>query len=299
MGKFSTWSHDVNMGYLESYEPSQTPEETAADIARELTYPTYLAKGANYNLGVQCLSEGADSSMTIPDGHPALHSYMQAFGSHQALTVEVRVPDTEEDYVHYVVAHEPIQNPDSWVPLSWENNQRQIVTVKRHPEEIFTGEQAVPVFRDYIINNQLPPAHLLRRITVQSGSRPARDADAVVQPRSLASPVIPGKRLFNTWTVSRGFGYHPYFMNPQTPEEIANKITQDLSSPLFLAEDSNYAFGVEQLPEGINFPEDIPPERPVQTYIQVGGSYEAMSLEIRVVSFSPPWGFLPVHHRCR
>ena len=55
MGKFSTWSHDVNMGYLESYEPSQTPEETAADIARELTYPTYLAKGANYNLGVQCL----------------------------------------------------------------------------------------------------------------------------------------------------------------------------------------------------------------------------------------------------
>ena len=35
-----------------------------------------------------------------------------------------------------------------------------------HPEEVFTGEQAAPVFRAYIEDGVLPPAELLRRLDI-------------------------------------------------------------------------------------------------------------------------------------
>ncbi|WP_233188119.1 hypothetical protein [Actinomyces qiguomingii] len=49
---------------------------------------------------------------------------------------------------------------------SWDNGSPEPYTIDLHPEEIFTGEQAVPVFRDYIINGQLPEPQLLRTIDV-------------------------------------------------------------------------------------------------------------------------------------
>lgn len=92
--------------------------------------------------------------------------YMQAAGSNRAMTIEARVPDADGSYMHYVVAREPVVDPDWWVPLSWDNGSSELYTIRLHPEEVFTGEQAVPVFRDYIINGQLPGPELLRPIDV-------------------------------------------------------------------------------------------------------------------------------------
>ncbi|WP_244936753.1 NTP pyrophosphohydrolase [Actinomyces qiguomingii] len=82
------------------------------------------------------------------------------------MTIEARVPDPDGSYVHYVLEREPVADPDRWMPLSWDNGSPEPYTIDLHPEEIFTGEQAVPVFRDYIINGQLPEPQLLRTIDV-------------------------------------------------------------------------------------------------------------------------------------
>ena len=39
-------------------------------------------------------------------------------------------------------------------------------TTRLHPEEILTGEQAVPFFRDYVLDGALPSPELLRRVRV-------------------------------------------------------------------------------------------------------------------------------------
>lgn len=282
MKRFSIWSASTKNGPLALFSTPQTPKGIFEEISRDLTYPKYFRPGAIFACAIKPLPEGIRFPDDLPASHPEQHSYMQASGSSHALTIEVRVPDEKEGYAHYVVAREPIRDPDAWVSLSWENDKTQIVTVKRHPEEIFTGQQATPVFGDYIINNHLPPAHLLRRITVPPGSWPGLEQGAITQPRSLVTHVPPGQRRFTTWTASKGVGIRRSFMNPQTPQEIADKVIQDLNNPTFLSDTRHFAFGVDQLPEGINFPEDMPPDPPEQYYIQAGGSHQAMALEIRV-----------------
>ena len=82
------------------------------------------------------------------------------------MTVDVRVPDPVSGYAHYVVAREPVKDPDAWVPLSWNNGGDEPFTTHVHPEEVFTGEQAAPVFRDYIVGGTLPPPELLRPLDI-------------------------------------------------------------------------------------------------------------------------------------
>ena len=46
------------------------------------------------------------------------------------------------------------------------DNESWADQVHGHPEEVFTGQQAVPVFRTYILTGQTPPPTLLRRINI-------------------------------------------------------------------------------------------------------------------------------------
>ncbi|WP_244542711.1 NTP pyrophosphohydrolase [Actinomyces glycerinitolerans] len=137
----------------------------ADDIAHDLTYPTFLTGGPRFALGVWELPDGKDIRQ-VPDDDPSRGYYMQAAGSNRALTIEARVPDPDGGYIHYVLAREPVADPDRWVPLSWDNGSPELYTIHLHPEEIFTGQQAVPVFRDYIINARLPDPQLLRVIDI-------------------------------------------------------------------------------------------------------------------------------------
>ena len=90
---------------------------------------------------------------------------MQVGGRCTALTLEIRVAD-EEGHVHYTVAREPVRDPEAWAELSWTIGEESTYTTRLHPEEILTGEQAVPFFRDYVLHGVLPSPELLRPIDV-------------------------------------------------------------------------------------------------------------------------------------
>ncbi|TFH50738.1 NTP pyrophosphohydrolase [Actinomyces viscosus] len=82
------------------------------------------------------------------------------------MTVEVRVSDGGDSYTHYAVAREPVADPEAWATVSWDDGGPEPFRIQVHPEEVFTGEQAVPVFRAYIEDGALPPVELLRRLDV-------------------------------------------------------------------------------------------------------------------------------------
>ena len=82
------------------------------------------------------------------------------------MTIEIRVTHEDDSYEQYAVAREPVTDPEAWVTVSWDNGGPEPFTIQVHPEEVFTGEQAAPVFRTYIEDETLPSAELLRRIDV-------------------------------------------------------------------------------------------------------------------------------------
>ena len=165
MRKLVTWTNDTEFGYSEQYEVRQTPERIADEMSRWLTAPRFLTGKDCFALGVWALPEGARDPWDVPEAEQS-NFYMQAAGSNRGMTIEVRVPDPVSGYAHYVVAREPVKDPDAWVPLSWNNGGDKPFTTHVHPEEVFTGQQAVPVFRTYILTGQTPPPTLLRRINI-------------------------------------------------------------------------------------------------------------------------------------
>ena len=141
----------------------QTPEEFADDIARTLTSPLYL-NGANvFAIVVWALPEGVRHIDDVPRSSPARATYFQCGGSTEAMTIEIRVTH-DDSYEHYAVAREPVTDPKAWTTMSWDNGGPEPFTIQVHPEEVFTGEQAVPVLRAYIEDAALPPADLLRHV---------------------------------------------------------------------------------------------------------------------------------------
>ena len=82
------------------------------------------------------------------------------------MTIEIRITHEDGSYEQYAVAREPVTDPTAWTTVSWDNGGPEPFTIQVHPEEVFTGEQAAPVFRAYIEHDALPPAELLRRIDV-------------------------------------------------------------------------------------------------------------------------------------
>ena len=165
MRRLATWTVDSKTGRSEDFILPQTPEKIADMTSRHLTYPTFLDGRGYFSLGVWALPEGARDPWDVPEAEQS-NFYMQAAGSNRGMTIEVRVPDPVSGYAHYVVAREPVKDPDAWVPLSWNNGGDEPFTTHVHPEEVFTGQQAVPVFRAYILTGQAPPPTLLRRINI-------------------------------------------------------------------------------------------------------------------------------------
>ena len=165
MRRLATWTVDSKIGYSEGFVLPQTPEKIADEMSRWLTAPRFLTGEKRFAMGVWALPEGCDFPDDLPEAEQS-NFYMQAAGSNQGMTIEVRVPDPVSGYAHYVVAREPVKDPDAWVPLSWNNGGDEPFTTHVHPEEVFTGQQAVPVFRTYILTGQTPPPTHLRRINI-------------------------------------------------------------------------------------------------------------------------------------
>lgn len=138
----------------------QTPQFVADQVEGYLRDPGFLDGGDCFALIVTAAPEGKD-----PEEAPGVN-YIQSAGSYEALTVEIRVTEEDGSYIHYAVAREAIADPDRWTKVSWDAGGNTPASVDLHPEEVFTGEQAAPVYRAYIERGELPPAHLLREIDV-------------------------------------------------------------------------------------------------------------------------------------
>ena len=135
-------------------------------MARSLTSPNFLDGKCVFSIVVWGLPEGVRHVDDVPRSSPARATYIQRGGSTEAMTIEIRVTHEDGSYEQYAVAREPVTDPEAWTTVSWDNGGPEPFTIQVHPEEVFTGEQAAPVFRAYIEDETLPSAELLRQIDV-------------------------------------------------------------------------------------------------------------------------------------
>ena len=89
-------------------------------------------------------------------------------------------------------------------------------------------------------------------------------------------------RYFAEYIVGRN-GPIDVFLQPQTPQLIADEVARKLTSPAYLDGARHFAVVVWALPEGTSHIDEVPESSPARaTFIQCGGSAAAMSIEIRV-----------------
>lgn len=152
-------------GASSTYSPQDTPKTFADDFERSLTSPRLLDGKYVFSLIAWAGPDGVEPDDVRKNSYHR-GNYMQCGGSTAAMTVEVRVTHPNKSFEHYVVAREPVRDPEVWTTISWDNGGEEPFVVRLHPEEVFTGEQAAKVFRDYIERDQLPPDELLRRVYI-------------------------------------------------------------------------------------------------------------------------------------
>ena len=165
MKRFATSVLHADVGEVEQFSLPQTPQSIADDVCKSLTAPRYFDGSRRFAMVVWALPEGAAYPEDVPEGHPARSTYIQCAGSTRAMTIEIRLTHQDGSYQHWVVAREPVADPDKWVSIEWEGPLGSFA-IHVHPEEVFTGEQAVPVFHDYIVGGTLPPPELLRPLDI-------------------------------------------------------------------------------------------------------------------------------------
>ena len=153
-------------GPIDVFLQPQTPRLVADEVARKLTSPAYLDGARHFAIVVWALPAGMTHIDEVPESSPAWATFIQCGGSAAAMSVEIRVTHEDDSYEHYAVAREPVADPGAWTTITWDNGGPEPFSLRLHPEEVFTGEQAAPVFRAYIEDGTLPPAQLLRRLDV-------------------------------------------------------------------------------------------------------------------------------------
>ena len=156
----------AGIGEVERFDASQEPGAFADWVRATLESPRRFDGSRRYALILWALPPGAGDPGDVPLDHYSRRNYIQCGGSAEAMTVEIRVTGADGAYEHYRVAREPVRDPGAWVEVEWDFGGGEPFTAELHPEEVFTGCQASPVFHDYIVNGGLPPAELLRRLDV-------------------------------------------------------------------------------------------------------------------------------------
>ncbi|WP_371177041.1 NTP pyrophosphohydrolase [Buchananella felis] len=148
-------------GTIGSYSLQYTPKSFADDFELDLKSRHFNGK----RIFAMLVWAGPDDMEPDEVRKNSYHrdNYMQCAGSNAAMTVEVRVTHPDRSFEHYVVAREPVRDPNAWTTITWDNGSPELCVWRLHQEEVFTGEQAAKVFRDYIEHDQLPPKELLRR----------------------------------------------------------------------------------------------------------------------------------------
>ena len=159
-----------NIGYFERFLQPQTPEQVAQKVSQAIADPTALDGNRCFSICVWALPDGIAHPKNVPKDSLADGYYMQCAGSNTGMTIEVRVPDpgnqtAQYPYIHYVIAREPVADKERFVPLTWQRDG-ELFTIRIHPEEVFTGEQAGHIFTDYITKGSIPSESVLRKIDI-------------------------------------------------------------------------------------------------------------------------------------
>jgi hypothetical protein len=86
-------------------------------------------------------------------------SYLQAGGTAEKMSVELRRREDDGEYRFFIVG----RDHDLSEPLT-ETIDVQAAHEPRHPSELFTADQAVPVFMHYVDHQTVPDGYTLRLI---------------------------------------------------------------------------------------------------------------------------------------
>ncbi|WP_296137108.1 hypothetical protein [uncultured Tessaracoccus sp.] len=95
----------------------------------------------------------ADEEFSHPD---FLTDYLQCAGTAERLTVELRTTHPDGTHTHWTLGHAtPTGTANE--PIHWNGN-----TTTVHPQEVWTAEQAAPLFEQYATHRTIPD-HVHRR----------------------------------------------------------------------------------------------------------------------------------------
>ena len=166
MRRFARTDLLAEAGPVEEFSAESAPEAVADGITEVLTAPRCFDCSHMYAMVVWELPPGAERPEDVAADDPARSTYIQCAGSTGVMTVEIRVTGQDGSYKHYVVAREPVADPESWMGIEWDTGEGGPAAVRVHPEEVFTGEQAAPVFRAYVVDGRLPAPELLRPLDI-------------------------------------------------------------------------------------------------------------------------------------
>ena len=166
MRRFARTDLLAEAGPVEEFSAESTPEAVADGITEVLTAPRCFDGSHMYAMVVWELPSGAERPEDVAADDPARSTYIQCAGSTRAMAIEIRLTHPDGSYQHWAVAREPVADPGKWVDIEWDTSADQPSTTRVHPEEVFTGEQAAPVFRDYITGGTLPDPALLRPLDI-------------------------------------------------------------------------------------------------------------------------------------
>ena len=147
MRRFARTDLLAEAGPVEEFSAESTPEAVADGITEVLTAPRCFDGSHMYAMVVWGLPSGAERPEDVAADDPARSTYIQCAGSTRAMTIEIRLTE-------------------SWMGIEWDTGEGGPAAVRVHPEEVFTGEQAAPVFRAYVVDGCLPAPELLRPLDI-------------------------------------------------------------------------------------------------------------------------------------
>lgn len=102
---------------------------------------------------------GDDPTSIVGFGDDASESFMQAAGSAEKMTVEVRLPGPDgKSHLYTVGRPEPTNDADTLIPIS---STRE---VKVFSNEVFTADEAAVIFYTYYLTEAVSQPYVLREL---------------------------------------------------------------------------------------------------------------------------------------
>lgn len=89
----------------------------------------------------------ADQEFAHPE---SLDNYLQCAGTAECMTLELRVTHEDGSHTHWVLGRGPLTGGES-ERVVWDTGQAMV-----HPEEVWTAEQAAPLFEQYARERTVP-----------------------------------------------------------------------------------------------------------------------------------------------